>query len=97
MSLDCHRMSDCNTAGGCITSIPQSTVFANNLLVCVDGSIGTSHPPCSNDNRVHCQGNWITTTGGPTVFAENIPVNKTGDPDSCGHTRATGSPNVFLL
>ena len=96
MALDCHRMSDCNTAGGCITSIPQSTVFANNLLVCVDGSIGTSHPPC-DEPAIHCAGNWVTVSGGPTVFAENIPVNKTGYPDSCGHARAAGSPNVFLL
>ena len=71
MPLQVHRMSDCNTGGGCITSIPQSTVFANNLLVCVNGSIGTSHPPCPKPS-IHCAGNWVTTSGGPTVFAEGI-------------------------
>ena len=98
MALDCHRLTDCNTANGCITIIPQSTVFANNLLVCVDGSKGTGHPPCPTPN-VHCLEKWITTSGGPTVFAQVIPVNKKGDPDSCAidHVRADGSPNVFLL
>lgn len=96
MPLQVHRMSDCNTGAGCITSMPQSTVFANNLLVCVDGSIGTSHPPCP-DVIIHCAGVWVTTSGGPTVFAEGIPVNKMSDPDTCGHTRASGSPDVFML
>jgi len=96
MALDCHRLTDCNTGGGCITSIPQSTVFANNLLVCIDGSIGTSHPTCPDDPE-HCEGNWFTALGGPTVFAAVIPVNKKGDTDTCGHDRADGSPNVFLL
>ena len=96
MALDCHRLTDCNTGGGCITSIPQSTVFANNLLVSVDGSIGTGHPPCPTP-VIHCEGVWVTTSGGPTVFVQNIPVNKKGDPDSCGHVRASGSPDVFLL
>jgi len=95
MPLACQRLNDLNTGGGRIISIPQSTVFANNLLVCVNGSIGTSHPPCPKPS-IHCQGNWITTSGGPTVFIENIPVNKTGDIDSCSHSRASGSPNVFL-
>lgn len=95
IKLDCHRLGDCNTGGGCVTRIPQTTVFANNLLVVVDGSIGTSHPPCP-PVPIHCMGNWVTNDGGPKVFAENIPVNKRGDPDTCGHVRAKGSPNVFL-
>ena len=96
MPLQVHRLGDANTGGGTIIAIPQSSVFANSLLVCVDGSIGTSHRPCS-DSDIHCQGNWVTTSGGQTVFAEGIPVNKMGDPDSCGHPRAAGSPNVFML
>jgi len=96
MPLQVHRLGDVNTGGGAITAIPQSTVFANNLLVCVNGSIGTSHPPCP-DPSIHCAGAWVTTSGGPTVFAEGIPINKMGDPDSCSHVRASGSPNVFML
>jgi hypothetical protein len=37
-----HRLGVCNTDGGCVTSIPQTTVFTNNLLQVVDGSIGTT-------------------------------------------------------
>ena len=59
-----HRLGDCNDAGGCLTNIPQSTVFANNLLVSVDGSTGTDHPPCGDDDEEHCSGNWFTAGGG---------------------------------
>jgi len=30
------------------------------------------------------------------VFINNIPVNRRGDPDSCDHPRAQGSPDVFV-
>lgn len=94
MNLPVHRKTDPNTGGGKVDKIPQSTVYANNLLVSVDGSEGTSHPPCPNV-VIHCKGNWITANGNPTVFAEGIPVNNKGDADTCGHVRDTGSPNVF--
>lgn len=89
-----HRLGDCNTADGCVTNIPQNNVFANDLLVVVNGSIGTSHPPCP-DPAIHCAGNWVTANGSPNVFVNNIPVNFTGNADTCGHTRAAGSPNVI--
>ena len=89
-----HRMGDVNTGGGKIHSIPQGTVFANNLLVSVDGSIGTGHPPCPLPS-IHCHNNWVTAQGRFTVYANNIRVNCEGDSDSCGHSRASGSPNVF--
>ena len=38
---------------------------------------------------------WKTTSGSGTVFANNIPVNRQGDRDSCGHVRIDGSPDVF--
>lgn len=89
-----HRMTDENDGGGAVTDIPQSTVYANGLLIAVDGSIGTSHPPCPVD-PTHCAGNWVTANGSGTVKIEGIPVNRTGDADSCGHIRAAGSPTVF--
>jgi hypothetical protein len=89
-----HRMGDPNTGGGVINSIPQGTVYANNKLIAVNGSRGSGHALCK-DNNIHCSGNWATTGGGPTVFAENIEINNSGDPDTCGHSRATGSPDVF--
>ena len=94
MAKRVHRMNDWNSAGGTITSIPQGTVYANNLLVAVDGSIGTGHPPCPIPS-IHCHSNWDTAEGRNTVFAHNIPVNCEGDSDTCGHPRINGSPNVF--
>lgn len=91
-----HRItpqSDCNSAGGCATATPQGTVYANNALVTVNGATGTADAAC--DNNIHCAGAWQTANGGPTVFAENIPINSAGDPDTCGHPRVAGSPNVF--
>ena len=89
-----HRMGDSNTAGGSITTIPQGKVFANNLLVAIDGSRGTSHAPCPLP-VIHCANVWVTTQGRSTVYANNISVNCEGDSDTCGHSRASGSPNVF--
>lgn len=95
MALSINRAGDINNAGGAITAIPQTTVFANGLLVSINGATGTSHPPCG-DSSIHCEGNWVTTGGSPTVFINNISVNRIGDVDSCGHTRVSGSPNVFV-
>ena len=88
-----HRLGDANTAGGAITTIPQSTVFADGRLVAVDGSAGSGHPPCP-DPPVHCAGAWVTANGSATVRIGGRPVNRQGDRDSCGHARAAGSATV---
>ena len=88
-----HRLNDSNSAGGSITTIPQGTVYANNLPVSVDGSIGTSASSCPL--IPHCGGEWQTAQGRFTVWANNIRVNCEGDADTCGHPRAMGSPDVF--
>jgi hypothetical protein len=91
-----QRFQDANSGGGIITFIPQTSVFANSKNVAVFGSRGTSHPPC-DEPPIHCEGAWQTLiTIGTNVFAEGIPVNKTGDIDSCGHARVGGSTNVFV-
>jgi|TARA_B100000959_G_scaffold265989_1_gene308008 hypothetical protein len=89
-----QRKSDKNNATppGIIDLIPQATVFANNLEVAVDGSMGTFHYPWTYPHKDKV---WKTTSGSGTVFANNIPVNRQGDPDSCGHVRIDGSPDVF--
>lgn len=82
-----HRLGDENNGGGPISSIPQSTVFINNLQASIDGSAVDGHFldfPTS------------TAGGSPTVFITNIPANRTGDEDECGHIRDQGSPNVFI-
>lgn len=83
-----HRLTDPNTAGAPIVSVVQQTVFANNLLLSVDGS-----PVQGHGTGVHSSP--VTANGSTTVFAEFIPVNNRGDADTCGHARAQGSPDVF--
>lgn len=84
-----HRLTDPNTDGAQIVEVIQKTVFANNLLVSVDGSPVAGHglPPHSDP---------VTANGSQTVFINNIPVNKRGDADTCDHARETGSPDVFV-
>ena len=85
------RYDDANTGGGIIKTIPQSTVFANDKLISVDGSKGTGHPI----GIPHSENVWVTANGSSTVTINNIPVNDEGDPDSCTHVRVDGSTNVF--
>ena len=87
-----QRDGDSNDGGGKITSIPQSTVFVNSKLVSVDGSIGTGHPV----GVPHSAGTWKTANGSSTVSAGGIAINRTGDADTCEHTRAGGSDDVFV-
>lgn len=84
-----ERLLDLNEADAPIIDIPQSTVFANDLLVSIDGSDVEGHGPGEHASP-------LTANGSPTVFVAYIPVNRIGDPDTCGHPRATGSPNVFV-
>lgn len=88
-------MTDLNDGGGAITEIPQSTVFANNLLIAVKDSRGTSHFPCPTV-PIHCYPNWVTTESDHSVYINNIKVTVEGDTDSCGHIRINGSPTVFV-
>ena len=87
-----QRNGDSNDGGGEITSIPQSTVFVNSKLVSVDGSIGTGHPV----GPPHSAGTWKTANGSSTVSAGGIAINRTGDADTCAHTRTGGSSDVFV-
>ena len=86
-----QRKADANTGGGTISSTPQSTVFANSKLVSVNGSSVTTH---GTDPAVHSGA--TTANGSSTVFAGGIAINRTGDADSCTHTRTGGSSDVFV-
>jgi len=86
-----QRKTDANTGGGTISSTPQSTVFANSKLVSVNGSSVTTH---GTDPAVHSGA--TTANGSSTVFAGGIAINRTGDADSCTHTRTGGSSDVFV-
>jgi len=80
-----QRTGDANNAGGVGSS--SVNVKANGLSVLVDGSPVTPHPgPHSG---------VVTANGSSKVKVNGIPINRTGDADSCLHTRAGGSSNVF--
>ena len=84
-------MTDANTGGGTIISVPQSTVYANSKLLSVNGSSVSSHGTGLDVHPV-----LPTANGSSTVFAGGTAVNRTGDADSCGHTRAGGSSDVYV-
>ena len=86
-----QRKTDANTGGGTISSVPQSTVYANSKLLSINGSSVTTH---GTDPAVHSGA--TTANGSSTVFAGGTAVNRTGDADSCTHTRAGGSSNVNI-
>lgn len=83
MSKPVHRLGDINEQDGEITEIPQNSVYANNLLISIDGSEVEGGPE-------------TTDNGSPTVFIGGIPVNRQGDEDESGTPRAEGSPDVFV-
>lgn len=92
MSRPAQRKTDANDAGGVIENTDgNSTVFANNLLLSVNGSIGSGH-----GIGVHSANAWETQGGSVNVFAHNVPINYTGNTDTCGHGRVGGSPNVYI-
>lgn len=89
MTKPAHRLGDVNTDSAAITNIPQGTVFVNGLQASIDGSEVEEHGIGEHDSP-------LTANGSPTVFIENIPANRMGDPDTCGHPREGGSPDVFI-
>ena len=84
-----ERIGDLNTAGAPIKGTPQQSVFANNILVAVNGSPVAKHGKGSHSSP-------RTANGSQNVFINHIPINRVGDGDTCGHSRSSGSPNVFV-
>ena len=86
-----QRQGDTNSAGGAATS-GVASVRVNGIPVVVDGTSVSAHAPWGRPHPPHAA---ATTTGGSaTVRAGGIPVNRTGDTDTCGHARVGGSPDV---
>ena len=83
------RKGDQNAAGGKIVR-GASTVFANGIAVGLHVSDITKHPGGGKHNAAK------TTEGSPTVFAEGVPVLRTGSTSDCGHPITQGSDNVFV-
>ena len=88
------RMGDVNSAGGVATS-GVFTVLCNGRPVVGPGVGVTPHPCCGAKGcGIHCGA--VTTMGSPTVLAGGRPVVFTGSPDTCGHSRATGSFDTIV-
>ena len=86
------RKGDANNAGGKIIR-GASSVFANNIAVGLHVSQLTSHMPWGKPHPPHNAAS--TTAGSPSVFAEGCPVLRIGSGNTCGHSIAEGSPDVF--
>jgi uncharacterized Zn-binding protein involved in type VI secretion len=83
------RVGDTNEMKGAIIS-GASTVFANGILVGLQGSKITPHAPFKGPHKVA-----TVTNGSPTVFVEGLPVARVSSGNSCGHHMIQGSPDVF--
>ncbi len=81
------RKGDTNQAGGAIVR-GAGTVFANGINVGLHVSPITGHGKGAHSGP-------STTDGSPTVFAEGVPVLRVGSGNTCGHSIAQGSPDVF--
>jgi len=94
MAMQVVRMMDVNQAGGAVTNA-HANVLANGRPLAKKTSPVTPHPPCSPLDPIHC----VATSGTPgstRVLANGIGLLRVGDRDTCGHSRATGSRNVFV-
>jgi uncharacterized Zn-binding protein involved in type VI secretion len=84
------RIGDTNNMKGAIMS-GASTVFANGILVGLQGSKISPHAPFKGPHK-----SAIVTDGSPTVFADGIAVARVSSGNSCGHHMMQGSPDVFV-
>ncbi len=80
-----HRNGDSNSAGGVVSS--SRNVNVNGKSIAVNGDSVSSHPVAHIGAK--------TANGSSSVFANGKPVNRVGDADTCGHTRSSGSGDVF--
>ncbi len=88
------RRGDINSAGGATTT-GSTKVTVNGRPLCYPGISVTPHPCCGAPGcGAHCAAK--TTGGSKKVTVQGKPVLRVGDTDSCGHARATGSPNVSI-
>ena len=93
MGQPAQRKGDANNLGAVISGVTDNKVKVNGLLLSTDGSSVASHLPV---NGVNTHVNISTANGSSTVKSGGVPINRTTDADSCGHTRVGGSSNVNI-
>ena len=87
-----QRVGDFNSGGGIIVSGGHSNVLVNGRPAATPWAVVTPHIGCGKKNLLHCLA--LTLPGSSTVKINGQPVIVNGVPDTCGHSRAGGSPNV---
>jgi uncharacterized Zn-binding protein involved in type VI secretion len=95
MAAPMQRVGDFNSGGGIIVSGGHRNVLVNGRPAATPFAVVTPHIGCGKKNLkslLHCLA--LTLPGSSTVKINGEPVIVTGVPDTCGHSRAGGSPNV---
>ncbi len=95
MAKAIQRVGDRNTAGGVILD-GDSTVLINGRAVAVQGSSVSPHPCCGRRGCAPTHCNAKTQANNSTVLINGVPLVLTGDIDTCGHARASGSTDVLV-
>jgi uncharacterized Zn-binding protein involved in type VI secretion len=86
------RQGDPNKMGGLAMFPVALSVTVNGRAVATQGTIVTSHPPCSPKTPQHCKS--MIMLGSFKVLAEGKPIAYVGTPDMCGCPRLLGSFDV---
>ncbi len=89
-----HRHSDSRACGASTVVVGQSTVYANNLLVSVNGD-PNSHGGgalSAGSNQVYAGGILVVNHSPDDAAADALcPI-----PPHCGPSTASGSPDVYV-
>jgi uncharacterized Zn-binding protein involved in type VI secretion len=84
-----QEVGDPNTGGGLVETPPQTFFKCNGILVSVDTTDVTDHPP----DHVGVQ----TANGSSFLRIDGKRVNIFGNADTCGHTRAGSQVSWFNI
>jgi len=83
---DIQIIGDPNSGGGTIDIPTQNFCRITGLLIAVNGTLVTSHPPCPIV-PIHCEGNYVTESRQGFARINGLPISIDGDGDTCGHSR----------
>lgn len=88
------RIGDVNSSGGVAVGPGALSVLINGRPACTPGTRVSPHPCCGKKCPLCCFAS--TTLGSLSVTAEGKPIVYVGSPDTCFHTRRTGSTDVMV-
>ena len=83
-----------NSDGVLLSSGAAQTVRINGIPAALVGTVDQSHSPYGPPHPPHDAA--TVTQGSSTVRIEGIPAARQGDPLSCDHAIAQGSPDVNI-